>query len=263
MSPDSIPQISLGTAALVIFAVCAGFVLLRGMTRVFVGTVVLALSAWLGFQVWQQAPALAFDWTGKSLPWLTTTLPVAAFLTSFILLRIIAKTIARPLGKPPAEAPPVSLARIAFRLAFALIPTALICLIGATVIHHTGAVAEIRAYSDKATGMPETAPDGFSQQLKKSVEATFPESWLTRLDPLTQPSRLNLAKLIAAQSEAPLKPAIDPQTGRPIPRAIIVDDPQLQNLAREGKFGTLLRHPLLTKSLADPKIRKLLGDLSL
>lgn len=263
MSPDSIPQFSLGTAVLIIFAVCAGFVLLRGMTRMFVGTVVLGLSAWLGFQVWQQAPALAFDWTGKSLPWLTTTLPVAAFLGSFVILRKIATVIARPFGKTPAESPPNSLARLAFRLAFALIPTALICLIGATFIHHTGSVAEIRAYSDKATGMSETKPDGFSQQLKKSVEATIPESWLTRLDPLTQPSRLNLAKLIAAQSEAPLEPAIDPQTGKPIPRAIIVDDPQLQNLAREGKFGTLLRHPLLTKSLADPKVKKLLKDLNL
>ncbi|HEX7260826.1 MAG TPA: hypothetical protein VF258_03340, partial [Luteolibacter sp.] len=244
MSPDSIPQISLGTAALVIFAVCAGFVLLRGMTRMIVGTVVLALSSWLCFRTWQLAPALALDWTGNSLPWLTTVLPIAAFLLSFIILRIIVKAVARPFDKPREEAPRGSLANIAFRLVFALIPTALICLIGATLIHHTGSVAEIRAYSDKATGMPETTPDGFSQQLKKSVEATLPGSWLSRLDPLTQPSRLNLAKLIAAQSEAPLKPAIDPQTGKPIPRAIIVDDPHLQNLAREGKFGTLLRDPL-------------------
>jgi len=263
LSPDSIPQISLGTAALIIFAVCAGFVLLRGMTRMLVGTIVLALSSWLCFRAWQLAPALAFDWTGKSLPWLTTVLPIAAFLLSFIVLRIIVKTVARPFDKPSDEAPRSSLAKITIRLVFALIPTALICLIGATFIHHTGSVAEIRAYSDKATGMPETTPDGFSQQLKKSVEATLPESWLNHLDPLTQQSRLNLAKLIAAQSEAPLKPAIDPQTGKPIPRAIIVDDPHLQNLAREGKFGTLLRDPLLTKALADPKVKQLLKDLNL
>lgn len=259
----AIPQLSLGTAVLIIFVVCAGFVLLRGMTRMIVGTVVLALSAWLGFRAWQLAPALAFDWTGKTLPWLTTALPIAAFLISFILLRKIAKTIARPFGNTSAEAPPSSLAKIAFRIIFALIPTAIICLIGATFIHHTGSVAEIRAYSDKATGMQETTPDGFSQHLKKSIEDTLPESWLNLLDPLTQPSRLNLAKLIAAQSEAPLEPAIDPQTGKPIPRAIIVDDPELQNLAREGKFGTLLRHPLLTKALADPKVKKLLKDLNL
>jgi hypothetical protein len=263
LSPDSIPQFSLGTAALIIFAVCAGFVLLRGMTRMITGTVVFALSAWLGFRAWLLAPALAFDSAGKSLPWLTTVLPIAAFLLSFIVLRQIAKTIARPFGKPPEEAPRSSLAKIAFRLIFALVPTALICLLGATFIHHTGSIAEIRAYSDKATGMPETRPDGFSQQLKKSVEATLPESWLTRLDPLTQPSRLNLAKLIAAQSEAPLEPAIDPHTGKPIPRAIIVDDPHLQTLAREGKYGTLLRDPLLTKALADSKVKQMLKDLNL
>ena len=56
---------------------------------------------------------------------------------------------------------------------------------------------------------------------------------------------------------------MNPRTGEPIPRAIIVDEPVLQKLAREGKFDTLLRHPLLTKALADPKIQKLLHDLNL
>jgi hypothetical protein len=42
-----------------------------------------------------------------------------------------------------------------------------------------------------------------------------------------------------------------------------VDDPELQKLARQGKFGTLLRHPLLTKALEDPKLQALLKDLNL
>jgi len=262
VSPDSIPQISLGTAALVIFAVCAGFVLLRGMTRMIVGTLVLSLSAWLGFRVWQQAPTLSLDWTGKSLGTITTGLPLGAFLVSFVGLRKIAKTIARPFGPTPGEEKPRSIIKTAFRLLLALIPTSLIWLIGATLIHHTGSIAEVRAYSENSIGIPETTPDAFIQRLKTSIEAALPEEWLKLLDPLTEPSRLTLAKLISAQADSPLKPIINPQTGKPIPRAVIVADPELQNLAREGNFGTLLRHPLLTKALADPKIQKLLRDFN-
>ena len=263
MSPDSIPQISLGTAALVIFAVCAGFVLLRGMTRMIVGTVVLSLSAWIGFRVWQQAPTLSVEWTGKSLVWITNGLPVAAFLSSVFFVRKLAKALVRPFGTPPDEPKPRSVTRLAFLLLLALIPTSLIWIIGATLVHHNGSIAEIRSYSEKSIGIPETTPDGFSQKLKSSVEAAIPESWLKILDPLTEPPRLALAKLITAQADSPLKPVINPRTGKPIPRAIIVNDPDLQNLARDGNYGTLLRHPLLTKALADPKIQKLLKDLNL
>ncbi|MEO5917765.1 MAG: hypothetical protein ABIS50_26270 [Luteolibacter sp.] len=263
MSPDSIPQISLGTAALTIFAVCAGFVMLRGMTRMIIGTVALSLSAWLGFRVWQEAPTLSVDWMGKSVPWITNGLPLVAFLVSFFVIRKIAKSIFSPHRKDHEPAKPRSIIRTAFLLLLALIPTSLLCLIGATFIHHNGSIAEVRAFSEKSSGSQDTIPDGFSQRLKASIEDALPESWIKNLDPLTQPSRLTLAKLIAAQSESPLVPVINPQTGKPIPRAIIVDDPDLQNLAREGKFSTLLRHPLLTKALADPKIQKLLRDLNL
>ena len=263
MSPESIPQLSLGTAALIIFAVCACFVALRGMTRMIIGTVVLSASAWIGFRIWQMAPTLSVQLTGKSLPWLTNGLPFLAFIVCFFLIRKIAKTITRPFGKSDEEAKPRSIIRTAFNLLLALFPTSLIWLIGATLVHHNGSIAEVRAFSEKSNGIAETAPNGFSQRLKSSVEDAVPESWLKLLDPLTEPSRINLAKLITAQSESPLKPVINPQTGKPIPRAIVVDDPELQNLAREGNFGTLLRHPLLTKALADPKVKKLLKDLSL
>ncbi len=263
MSPDSIPQLSLGTAALIIFAVCAGFVALRGMTRMIIGTVVLSISAWIGFQIWQQAPALSIKWTGKSHSWITNGMPFAAFVVSFFLIRKIAKSIALPFGKKQEEEKPRSTIRTAFRLLLALIPTSLIWLVGATLVHHSGSIAEVRAYSEKSIGGGETTSDAFSQRLKAAVEAAVPESWLKALDPVTEPSRITLAKLIAAQSDSPLKPVIDPRTGKAIPRAIIVVDPELQNLAREGNFGTLLRHPLLTKALADPKVKKLLKDLSL
>lgn len=265
MSPDSIPQLSLGTAALVIFAVCAGFVMLRGMTRMIVGTVVLALSAWMGFVVWQKAPTLSFEWFGKSIGIITTGLPIATFILCFFLIRKIAKAAASPFGKPPEEEKKSTspVIKLAFRLLLALIPTSLIWLIGATLVHHTGSIAEVRAFAEKSLGIGDSTPANYSQRLKSSVEAALPESWLKFLDPMADPSRLALAKVITAQTDSPLEPVIDPRTGKPIPRAIIVEDPELQNLAREGKFGTLLRHPLLTKALNDPQLKALLKDLNL
>lgn len=261
MSPDSIPQISLGTAALVIFVACAGFVMLRGVTRMIVGTIVLALSAWLAFIVWQNAPAVSFEWFGKPVAAVTHGLPVVAFMGAFFLLRLLLKAIVSPFGRGAAEPREGSstIIRLAFRLLIALVPTALIWLIGATLIHHAGSVAEVRAHAEESLGIREATPAKFSQRLKDSVAAAMPESWLRFLDPLAEPGRLQLAKFIATHPPGTLKPVIDPATGQPIPRAIVVDDPQLQNLAREGKFGTLLRHPLLTKALEDPQVRKLLG----
>ncbi|MEX1114536.1 MAG: hypothetical protein WEB53_04760 [Akkermansiaceae bacterium] len=263
MSPDSIPQLSLGTAALIIFAACAGFLALRGMTRMIIGTLVLGLSAWIGFQIWQMAPSLSVDWTGKSTAWITTGLPILVFIVSFFLIRKIIKTLVRPFSSSVDAPKPRSFAATAFRLLLALIPTAILCLIGVTLLHHNGSIAEVRAFSEKPIGPGETAPPSFSQRLKSAVETAIPASWLKSLDPLADPSRVNLAKLITAQSDSPLTPVINPQTGQPIPRAIIVNDPELQNLARQGNFGTLLRHPLLTKALEDPTVKKLLQDLSL
>ena len=254
MSPDSIPQISLGTAAIVIFAFCAGFVMLRGLARMLVGTVVLALSAWIGFTVWREAPAVSLHYFGRTDAWLTNGLPIAAFLVSFVLLRWIAKSVARPFGRKDdePETPGSPVIRLVFRLLLALIPTAIIWLIGATLVHHTGTVAELRAFAEEKLGITEPTPAKFTQRLKQSIDAALPESWMRKLDPLADPGRLALAKEITAHSASPIELTIDPATGQPIPRAIIVEDPELQNLAREGKFGTLLRHPLLGKWLERP-----------
>jgi len=263
VSPDSIPQISLGTAALAIFVACTAFIALRGMTRVILSSLVLGISAWIGFRVWQAAPTLSLDWTGKSTAWLTTGLPILAFTLSFFLIRKIIKTLARPIHPPGDEPNSRSFTATAFRLLLALIPTAILCIIGATLLHHNGSIAEVRAFSEKSTNPTAAATASFSQRLKSSVAAAMPAHWLTTLDPLADPSRVNLAKLITAQSSSLLTPVPHPQNGNPIPRAIIVNDPELQNLARQGNFGTLLRHPLLTQALEDPTLKKFLQDLSL
>lgn len=258
MSPDSLSEISLGTAALVIFATCAGFVLLRGATRLLVGTAVLAASLWAAFEVWQAAPEFLLSWTGKSHPWLINTLAGVAFLLSFLILRKITNAVANPFRKS-GDAPPRTLIGTGLRLVLSLVPTSLIWIVGAALIHHGGTIAEIR---ESSAGHAKK-PDDLLLKLKSAVESAIPADWLALLDPSASPDRVKLAKLIAASSEPDPKPMIDPATGKPIPRARIVEDPDLQNLAREGNFSTLLRHPSLTEALADPSIQKLLQGLHL
>lgn len=259
MSQEFFSQISLGGAALLIFALCAGWVIFRGVARMIIGTLVLALSAWVAFQVWQRAPALSAEWLGEPKVWLTTGLPLAAFLVSAFVIRKICRIVTSPFGKPGEGKPPRTLFGTAFRLILALVPTAILWFIGAGFIHHQGSIDEVRAVSETPG---ETPQPSLSQRLKSAVDSAMPASWLEKIDPLAEPSRLALAKYIAAQSTSKPAPLIDPGTGQPIPRAIIVDEPALQNLAREGNFGTLLRHPLLTQALEDPKVQALLKDLN-
>ncbi|MES2476021.1 MAG: hypothetical protein V4640_09585 [Verrucomicrobiota bacterium] len=256
MPPDSFPEISLGTAALAIFLFCAGFVLLRGATRLLVGTVVLAASLWAGFEVWQSAPSLLHGWNIKPQPWLINALVGATFLLTFFLLRKITRTIANPLRKEGSGSRTVL--GTGLRLVLSLIPTSLIWLVGAAAIHHFGSVAELR---DHTASTEKSPTHDFLLKLHSAVASAIPASWLAKLDPSASPDRVKLAKLITTQSAHP--PATDPVTGKPIPRARIVEDPDLQNLAREGNFSTLLRHPALTKALQDPKIQNLLRDLNL
>lgn len=259
MSPETLPQVSLGTAVLLVFIFSVGFVMLRGVARMIVGTIILGLSVWVAYIAWQNAPTLSFEWFGKTYPAVSYGLPAIALVITFLLLRMLVTAAMSPFGPSPEPSPPGSLVSFAFRLLLALVPTALILGICVTIIHHAGSVAEIRSYAEKSLGIPESRSKAFVQQLKNTVAAVVPEAWLRFLDPLAEPERLQLAKMIATQSQRDLPPVMDTATGKPYPRAIVVDDPQLQNLAHEGKFGTLLRHPRLTKALEDPKLRKFLG----
>lgn len=261
ISQELISQLSLGGAALVIFAICAVFVLFRGIARIVTGTLALGTSGWIAYQVWQSAPALSVQWIGKTTPWMVNGLPIAAFLGSFLVIRKIIKTVSQPFSSSDSGEKPRSAFGTSFRLLGALIPAAVIWVGGAAYILYSGSVSEVREFSQKrSVAKTASAPD-WSQQFKSTIETALPQSWLTTLNPSADPSRVALAKLITARANAPLQPVIDPETGLPYPRAIIVDDAELQNLARDGNFATLLRHPLLTEALEDPTVKKLLESL--
>jgi uncharacterized membrane protein required for colicin V production len=253
---DALPEISLGTAALIIFGCCAVYMFLRGIARTIVNAACITFSAWVGFRVWQQAPSLAIDWFGKPSELVATGLPIAAFLAALLVLRKVIRFFRAPVPRSGDEVAPRSGGQLVFRLLITLVPAALLCLTAATFIHHASSVAEIRDSAEAGSAVP--SDPGVAGRLKHSLSVAVPEKLMDWLDPLTTEPRLRLAKMIAASPE-PLQAVTDPETGKPYPRAIIVDDPELVDLAREGRFSTLLRHPLLSEALKDPLIRQALG----
>jgi uncharacterized membrane protein required for colicin V production len=230
---------------------------IRGLARTIVNVACVTLSAWIGFRVWQQAPALAIDWVGKPNELISTGLPIAAFLATLLVMRRVIGFFRAPIPKMAEETVPRSFGQFLFRLVITIIPAGLLCLTAATFIHHASSVAEIRDSAEFGTGSPPNP--GLPQRMKNSLSVAVPERLMDWLDPLTTEPRLQLAKMIAASQNKPLEPVIDPETGRPYPRAIIVDDPELLDLARKGRFSTLLRHPLLSEALKDPLIRQAIG----
>jgi hypothetical protein len=254
---NSLPPLNLATAALLIFALCAGFVLLRGIARMLLGTLVLAASAWLAFWAWQQAPTWTVGLLGKSNRFISTGLPIVVFIAAMVFIRGFVKFITSPFIKPGDRSPP-PFTNVPMRLMFAIAAAAMLWLLGATFVHHAGSIAEIRSMVEKSATTGATS--AYLQRMKAAVESALPASWLKLLDPLTEPGRLALAKLIATQSTSTLPPVIDPATGKPYPRAIIVDDPALQGLARQKDFSTLLRHPNLTHAINDPKVKQAIAE---
>ena len=130
---DTLPEISLGTAALIIFGLCAGYMFIRGLARTIVNVACLTLSAWVGFRVWQQAPSLAIDWFNKPSELVATGLPIVAFLATLIVLRRIVGFFRAPIPKSSEDVAPKSSGQLVFRLIITVIPTALLCLTAATM----------------------------------------------------------------------------------------------------------------------------------
>lgn len=248
-----VSQISLGTAALVIFIACLGFVFLRGILRMILGTLVLGGSLWVGFVVWQKTPGWCVDWLGKPVDWVSYVLPVVVFLVTFVLSRAVVNFFLSPFRRS-ADAGARTPGGIVFRLVLSLVSTGFLWLTGATLVHHFGSIAEV----GKAGNEQQASWLDRALELKQQIAAVVPEAWLKRLDPLADDDHLSLAKWFAAQPERKLEPVIDPETGRPYPRAVVVDEPQLDDLASDGRFSTLMRHPLFQKALKDPEVREAL-----
>jgi hypothetical protein len=260
---QSIPQVSLGTAALLIFGACASLAVLRGLFRILAGSLVLCASGFAGFFAWRHAPAMASGFTGHEMPWLSIAAPAFAGLVTFLLLRLLTRFLARPFGKPDpqiAEKNRKSPVRWAFTLLFSLIPASLLWFTGAAALRNVGSVAEIRRYVEGAEGEP--ARSAFVAELKASIDRVLPEAWFRNFDPLANEARVTLAKLIALGDSGPAPKAI-PVMEEPELRTLILHDPELRALAKQKRYADILRDPRLDHVMANPDLTKLLEDLGL
>ncbi len=242
---EALPQISLGTAVLLVFAICAAYMFVRGLIRTIVNLSILALSIWVGFYTWQQAPALAIQWTNQTSPVITTGLPILAFVLSFMIFRKILRFFLTPVPVLNEDFEEESRPSVLGRLFITFFLAAILCLLGAAVLHHITSVSEIRQHSE--SGKHPT----MATRIKKSLDAIIPKSWMDRLDPLATEPRIELAKWFASQSQT--------SKAETPPHAPILDNPELKSLAEKGRFSTLLRHPLLTEAINDPIVMKALG----
>lgn len=256
---EALSQISLGAAVLLIFAVCVLYMLIRGLLRTMTNLTVIALSLWIGFLTWQKAPTLAYQWTNQTSSLITTGLPILAFVISFILIRKILKFFFTPIYTQPEEyedEPPPSRSLVG-KLFITFIFASALCLIAAAMLHHFTSIAEIRDHA-KNGNLQNDFPS-FAVRLKNSLSNAIPDSLMDKLDPLASKPRVELAKWITSASKTPSQVKIDPKTVDPLPRAAVIDNPELLSLAEKGRFSTLLRHPLLTQAINDPAIKKALG----
>ena len=81
---ETIPQVSLGTAALLIFGACAVLAVLRGLLRIFAGSLVVFLSGFAAYLTWRHAPTIEIP----GGPWIA---PVIALLGGFVVAIVIVR----------------------------------------------------------------------------------------------------------------------------------------------------------------------------
>lgn len=255
---DSIPQISLGTAALLIFCACAGLALLRGILRIASGALMFALSILAGFWTWRQAPDIGSQWFAPPPNWLPFVLPAASFAVTLFALRFAARIVTRPVDSDTPRSP----IRRVFAVFASLIPAAMLWIVIATIIHHAGSIAEIRSFVEKSSGAGDSTPSAFIKRLKDSIENAIPESWIAAIDPMANHARLNLAKLLSVE-KSELPPKAIPVLDEPALRAMVVNKAQLRSLAHDKRFGAVLRHPDLDRALRNPEVRRALDKIDL
>lgn len=253
---ETVPQLSLGTAALLIFGACALLALVRGIFRLLFGTLALCAAGTAAYLVWRHTPPLP-----PGLPsWHSFVGPVAAGLMVLFLLKWIHRFFAKPFGNPdPDGRPRRSPLRWIFTLFFSLVPTSLLWFAGAAALRSAGSVAEIRAFAD---GDQTTGRSAFLAALKSSIDRALPVDWLKSVDSLSDDARVTLAKLVALGDSAPPPKAI-PVLEEPQIRSLIENDERLRALARSGRYADILRDPRLDRVVADPDLRRMLEDLRL
>lgn len=252
---EVIPQLSLGTAALLILGACALLAIVRGIFRILTGSLVLCISGVAAYLTWRHTPVMAPE---GNLHWLSFVPPALAGLLVLFVLRKVMRFFTKPFSGAE-DGQKRSPLRWVVTLLFSLVPTSLLWVAGATALRSAGSVAEIRRFVD---GSDASGQSDFLAALKSSIDRAIPGNWLESIDPLANEARVTLAKLIAMGDSAPPPKAIavmeEPQI-----LSLIQNDPELRALAKARRYGDILRDPRLDHVMADPDLRQMLAGLKL
>lgn len=241
---DSLPEISLGTAALIIFGCCAIYLFLRGLARTFINTALLAVSAAVGFWLWQNAPSLTLQWTEEPSPILFIAIPAAGFLLTYLILRKAIGLFRAPLPRISEETTPKSKFQLLSRLLLALIPAAALCIIAALAINHFGAISEIENYAENKS--PTSEHPTTTSNLRETLTSFIPPEILEKFDPSSASDQITTAKSLIAKFQNRETPAnLSPHNIT----QIINEHPDLIDLIKDGHYSTLLRHPALAEAV--------------
>lgn len=253
---DSLPQLSLGTAALFIFIACASLAVLRGIARILTGSLILCASGAAAYLAWRHAPLL-------SIPHGSWLVPSITGVITFVFLRGILRYLVKPLGSPNdevADANKRSPLRWLFTTVLSLIPAAILSVTGAAAVRSAGSISEISRFADR--GRTPVSGPGLLAEWKDIVNRILPDDWLHRLDPIADDARVTLAKLVALGDRTPPPSAIK-VLEEPEIRNLIRNDARLRELAKARRYGDILRDSRLDHIVANPDLHKMLVGLDL
>jgi hypothetical protein len=245
---ESFSQMSVGGFVLVIGAICAVFAIMRGVLRMITASAMLVASAMVGYWVWIETPGIGQRMMESPPLWAPFVLPAVAGFATFITLQRLLRLILRPFGTSASA--PSSMGGKMISLVLSLVPTSLICVAVATAVRHIGTIQEIENPT-----IPQTAT-----LLKQTIDRYIPPAWMQRLDPLTDPKRITLAKLVSMASDEQIPRAIPVQDAGILQQGVM-NDPRLQEMVKEKRFSEILRDPSIQRALDDPRIQKALLDL--
>jgi len=255
LSTEGVSELTLGSATLLIFAACAAFSLIRGLIRMVFGTLILCVSAYVGYLVWTRVPS------ADSAPWVSYAIPGAAGVITLVALRFVMNFLTKPFGGGK-DAGNRSLVHKLFRMAFSLVPASALWFSGVTALHHAGSVAEIRSFVDSSHDDSPPKRTEFLAEVKEVVDRFLPQGLLQHVDPLSDKARVTLAKLVAL-GDGPPPPKAIPVMEEPEIRRLILSDPQLRELARQHRYADILRDPRLNQVIDNPDLKRLLAGISL
>ncbi len=243
----STPEMSVWGFVVVVACVFGVFALMKGVLRILLASVMLAASLFVGYWVWMETPDFGSRMMANPPLWVSAILPAVAAAVTYALLQKILRFVLRPFGNSGVA--PTSFAGRLFSVIFSFVPTSLICVAVAVAVRHVSAMQEIK----------NPTQNHVATLWKKTIDEHIPPAWLQRLDPLTDPERITLAKLVAMASEEHIPRAI-PVTEEAYMQEKVLADPHLRELGKDKKFSEILRDPSVERALADPRVQKVIAE---